>query len=55
MKITTNKIIKELVKKYYYDQELLMEDESAKDLIKHVRNIINEILIQQKSISIKGK
>lgn len=53
MKITTNKIIRELVKKYYYDQELLMEDESAKDLIKHTRNIIDEILTQQKNITIR--
>ncbi len=53
MKITTKKIIRELVNKYDYDEVLLMEDESAKDLIKHTRNIIDEILKQQKNITIR--
>jgi hypothetical protein len=55
MKITTKKIIDILVNEYYYDRELLETDESAKDLIKHTRNVINDILKYHKGINIKGK
>jgi hypothetical protein len=53
MKITTNKIIKELVKQGH--EEWFLKSEGTYELIRDIRNIINEILIQQKSISIKGK
>jgi hypothetical protein len=53
MKITTNKIIKKLVKQGH--EEWFLKSEGTYELIRDIRNIINEILIQQKSISIKGK
>jgi hypothetical protein len=53
MKITTNKIIKELVKQGH--EEWFLKSEGTYELIRDTRNIINEILKQQKLISIKGK
>jgi len=50
MKITTKKIIRELEKKGYEFHEL---DAYTKWLITDVRNIIDEILTQQKNITIR--
>jgi hypothetical protein len=50
MKITTKKIIRELEKKGYEFHEL---DTYTKWLITNVRNIIDEILTQQKNITIR--
>ena len=51
MKITTKKIIRELEEKYNYNINHLTIDDTI--LIRDVRDIINEILIQQKNIKIK--
>lgn len=54
MKITTKKIIKELEKKGWHNPTGEW-NEIEIDLIKDVRNIIDEILRVQKNISINGK
>jgi hypothetical protein len=51
MKITTEKIIKELVKQGH--EEWFLKSEGIYELIRDTRNIINKILIQQKGITIK--
>jgi hypothetical protein len=51
MKITTNKIIRELVKQGH--EEWFLKSEGTFELIRDVRNIIDEILKQQKNITIR--
>ena len=53
MKITTNKIIRELKKKGYNETYLLKSVD--RHLITDIRDIINDILKQHKNISINGK
>ena len=53
MKITTKKIIRELVKQGH--EEWFLKSEGTYELIKDTRDVINEILKQQKGINIKGK
>ena len=53
MKITTKKLIRELVKQGH--EEWFLKSEGTYELIRDVRNIIDEILKQHKNISIKGK
>ena len=50
MKITTTKIIRELEKKGWNAHHFNLDEE---DLIRDVRNIIDEILKEQKGITIK--
>lgn len=52
MKITTKKIIRELEKKGWHNYTGTWNDIEI-DLIRDVRNVINEILKEQKGISIK--
>ncbi len=51
MKITTKKIIRELVKQGH--EEWFLKSEGTCELIRDVRNIIDEILKQQKNITIR--
>ncbi len=53
MKITTKKIIRELVKQGH--EEWFLKSEGTYELIKDTRNVINDILQKQKGINIKGK
>lgn len=50
MKITTKKIIRELEKKGWNAHHFNLDEE---DLIRDVRNVIDEILKEQKGITIK--
>ena len=52
MKITTKKIIRELEKKGWNNYTGIW-NEIEIDLIRDVRNVINEIIKEQKGISIK--
>ena len=52
MKITTKKIIRELEKKGWNNYTGIWNDIEI-DLIRDVRNVINEILKEQKGITIK--
>ena len=54
MKITTKKIMRELEKKGWHNASGEWNEIDI-DLIKAVRDIINEILKQHKNISINGK
>ena len=53
MKITTKKIIRELEKIGY--SKTYLDNQVDEHLIRDVRNIINDILQEQKGINIKGK
>jgi len=53
MKITTKKIIRELIKQGH--EEWFLKSEGTYELIKDTRNVINEILKYHKGINIKGK
>ena len=57
MKITSEKIIKELVKNYGWDvpEEFLKQDSMFTCLISDTLKVIDDILIKEKGISIKGK
>ena len=53
MKITASKVKKILIEKYNWDEKYLHEDYYPLELVKDTLKIVNNILLEQKGITIK--